>query len=68
VLGIDERPTYTKCVHSRGGREYWLTFTDLPGLTACVRSDEGRTGILQTESIDDRSRVIQARLTVWEKS
>jgi hypothetical protein len=68
VLAIDERPTYAKCAHGRGGRQYWLSFTDLPGLTVCVHSDEGRTAILQTESIDARSKVIQARLTVWDKS
>ena len=67
VLGLDERPSYLRCAERNGRSQYWLSFGDLPGHTLCVRTDEGRIGLIQPEKVDALGTTVHARLTVWDK-
>lgn len=68
VLDINERPTFDKCNSRLLAPRFWVGFADLPGRSLCVRSDEGRVGIIQAEDVTLRGAKVSARLTVWKKS
>ncbi|MDG4824812.1 hypothetical protein O7635_23425 [Asanoa sp. WMMD1127] len=68
VLDPDEQPTFRKCGSDLLPKSYWLSLSQLPGHTICVRSDEGRIGIIQPETVTAGSDQASVRLTVWNKS
>lgn len=67
LLPAGARPSYRGCVDNRQAPQYWMTFATLQGRVICIRSDEGRVGILQAERALRQSPAVRARLTVWSK-
>ncbi len=68
LLVAQERPSYQACTASRHEPLFWVPFSALPGRTLCVRTDEGRVGIIQVEDARQDSVRVRARLTVWHQS
>ena len=67
LLDVRTRPSHAACSPEPAEKWYWVRLIDLPGQTLCVRTDESRVGVVQTESINVEGTVVTARLTVWDQ-